>query len=232
MRWTNENVQFVFHTCVREYDMEAASVSVCEHDKLLPIELINEMKLMPKNKRTVKMGKLQRDDKIFSENLLAGIRNVRKKFIETNNLVEDEILSLHSDACIINTRKPIISNIEGVNFRDKNQWNAYIRYKDIEMFYKIDLKSNYIDYKNVPDELVKQQTLGFNVYLKRVFEAIENYDTSVLDYLNKFQKQYLQNQLPEQYYVPFGRHGQYKLTNLELTSFIAQIVLKEVKSWR
>ena len=62
MLWNNENIQFIFHAHVQEYDMEAASVSVCEHDGLLPQEVINELKLMPKEKRTVKMGKLQRED--------------------------------------------------------------------------------------------------------------------------------------------------------------------------
>lgn len=232
MLWNNENIQFIFHAHVQEYDMEAASVSVCEHDGLLPQEVINELKLMPKEKRTVKMGKLQREDKMFSENLLAGIRNMRKKFIERNNLTQDDILSLHSDACILNTNKKITSNIEGVNFRKKNEWNSYIRYKGIEMFYKNDIKNNYIDYKNVPEELVQQHTLGFDVYLKRVFEYIENYDENVLKYISRFQKQYLQNKLPEYYYHPFGRNGVYKFSNLELTAFIAQLTIQEVKSWK
>lgn len=232
MLWTNESIQFTFHSHIQEYDMEAASVSVCEHDGLLPQEMINELKLMPKEKRTVKMGKLQRDDKMFSENLLAGIRNMRKKFIETNNLTQDEILSLHSDACILNTSRRIISNIENVNFRKKNDWNAYIRYKGIEMFYKNDIKNNYIDYKNIPEELVQMHTMGFDVYLKKVFGYIENYDENVLKYISRFQKQYLQNKLPEYYYNPFGRNGQYKLSNLELTAFIAQMVIMEVKSWK
>lgn len=232
MLWTNQSIQFIFHGNIQEYDMEAASVSVCEHDKLLPEEVIRELKLMPKHQRTVKMGKLQRDDKVFSENLLAGIRAIRKKFIETNNLSEDEIISLHSDACFINTSRPIISKIEGVNFRKKNGWNSYIRYKGIEMFYKNDIKNNYIDYKNVPEELVQQHTLGFNVYLKKVFGYLENYDESVVRYIAKFQKQYLKNELPEFYYHPFGRNGVYKFTNLELTAFIAQMVVQEVKSWK
>lgn len=232
MLWTNESIQFVFHAHVQEYDMEAASVSVCEHDKLLSTEMIEELKLMPKSQRTVKMGKLQRDDKRFSENLLAGIRNIRKKFIETNNLTEDDIISLHSDACFINTNKNIITNIEGVNFRKKHDWNAYIRYNGIEMFYKNDIKNNYIDYKNIPDDLVKQHTLGFDIYLKKVFGYLENYDENVFRYLNKFQKQYLSNQLSEFYYNPFGRNGQYKFSNLELTAFIAQIVVQEVNSWK
>ena len=100
------------------------------------------------------------------------------------------------------------------------------------MFYKNDIKNNYIDYKNVPEELVQQHTLGFNVHLKRVFEYIENYDENVLKYISRFQKQYLQNKLPEYFYHPFGRNGVYKFSNLELTAFIAQLTIQEVKSWK
>jgi len=232
MLWTNESIQFTFHSHVQEYDMQAASVSVCELFGLLPKEVITELKLMPKEKRTVKMGLFQREDKQFSENLLAGIREVRKKFIETNNLSTDEILSLHSDACIINTNKRITSNIDGVTFRKKHEWNAYIRYNSIEMFYKNDIKNNYIDYKNIPEQLIGEQVMGFDIYLKKVFEYIENYDENVLKYISKFQKKYLQNQLPEPYYHSFGRCGKYKFDNLKLTSFIAQIAMKEVKSWK
>ena len=227
MIWTNKSIEFTFHSNVQEYDMEAPSVSICEHDKLLPKEIISELKLMSKTQRTIKMGKLQRDDKQFSENLLAGIRNIRKKFVEMNNLTENDILSLHSDACFINTNKSIISNIEGVNFRKKNSWNSYVRYKGIEMFYA----DGVITYKNISEELLKQHTLGINKYLCTVFDKIENYDYSILKYLSKFQKQYLQDKLPEYFYVPFGRMGKYKMDNLDLFAFIANIVLTEVRNW-
>ena len=210
-----------------DYDEEIQEINF----KLLPKEIISELKLMSKTQRTIKMGKLQRDDKQFSENLLAGIRNIRKKFIEMNNLTENDILSLHSDACFINTNKSIISNIEGVNFRKKNSWNSYVRYKGIEMFYKYDIKNNYIDYKNVPIEMVQQHEMGLNTYLKRVFGYIEDYDENVLKYIAKFQKQYLKNELPEYFYTPFGRNGTNKFSNMELTAFIAQIVIKEVNEW-
>ena len=212
---------------ISDYDEEIQEINF----KLLPKEIISELKLMSKTQRTIKMGKLQRDDKQFSENLLAGIRNIRKKFIEMNNLTENDILSLHSDACFINTNKSIISNIEGVNFRKKNSWNSYVRYKGIEMFYKYDIKNNYIDYKNVPIEMVQQHEMGLNTYLKRVFGYIEDYDENVLKYIAKFQKQYLKNELPEYFYTPFGRNGTNKFSNMELTAFIAQIVIKEVNEW-
>ena len=78
---------------------------------------------------------------------------------------------------------------------------------------------------------MKQHTLGINKYLCTVFDKIENYDYSILKYLSKFQKQYLQDKLPEYFYVPFGRMGKYKMDNLDLFAFIANIVLTEVRNW-
>jgi hypothetical protein len=79
--WINKDIQFLFNTNIVEYDMKAASVSVCEHDHLLNEDLIQQLKLMPKEQRTRKMGLLQRDDAEFSKKLLNGIKNIRRKFL-------------------------------------------------------------------------------------------------------------------------------------------------------
>jgi hypothetical protein len=39
---------------------------------------------------------------------------------------------------------------------------------------------------------------------------------------------YLQDRLPDYYYIPFGRVGDYKMANLELFAFIANVVMREV----
>ena len=88
-----------------------------------------------------------------------------------------------------------------------------------------------IVYKNVNIDMLNMHTLGINKYLCVVFNKIENYDIGILKYLSKFQKQYLQDKLPEYYYIPFGKNGKYKLDNLELFGYITNIVLNEIKGW-
>ena len=225
--WFNDDIQFLFHENIVEYDMVAASVSVSERYKLLDDETIQLLKLMTKDKRTRKIGCLQRDDKQFSEQLISGILETRRKFIDMNGLDKSNILSLHSDAVMLSSKKEIITNIEGVEFKHKHTWSSYVHYKNIEMFYS----DGYITYKGIPKDMLNQHTLGINKYLISVFDKLENYDYSVLSYLSKFQKQYLQNKLPEYFYIPFGHNGVYKLDNLELFAFITNIVLSEVKTW-
>lgn len=227
MLWYNDQIQYRFHDHIMEYDMKAASVSVSEYFHLLDPETITQLKLLPKEKREIRMGLLQRDDKEFSDRLLSSIREIRRKFLETNGLSESDVLSLHSDACIISSTKKIKSNIDGIEFKHKGTWTGYMKYDKIEMFYV----DNTIEYKGIPKELVRQHTLGINQYLCTIFDMIDNYDTQVLKFMSKFQKNYLQDKLPDYYYITFGKYGKYKMDNLKLFSYVANVVLQEMKGW-
>ncbi len=223
----NENIQFVFNKNIVEYDMKAASVSICERFNLLNKDIIEELKLLPKEKRTKRMGLMQRDNPEFSKALIEGIKNIREQFLNDNNINNDNIISLHSDAIIFINNKQIKNNIEGVEFINKNTWNSYIRYNKIEMFYNDDI----ITYKGIPLSMLNNHTLGINKYLCNIFKMIECYDTSIIDYINKFQQNYLQDKLPDYYYIPFGKTGENKLDNLQLFSYIAKIILIEMRKW-
>ena len=225
--WINKDIPYRFNTNIVEYDMKAASVSVCEHDHLLDDTLIQQLKLMPKEQRTRKMGLLQREDKVFSEKLLSGIKNIRRKFIETNSITEEMILSIHSDAIFFETHDNIICDIEGVEFRKKNSWSSYILYDGIEILYEND----YITYKNTSQDHINQHTLGLTKMLRRYFEYMENCDEEIFNYLKKFQGMYLSDRLPYQYYISFGKIGDIKVSNLQLLSYLTKISLQEVRRW-
>lgn len=228
LMWFNDKIQYLFHGNIVEYDMRAMSVSVSERYHLLDDETIRILKLLPKEQRTKKVGLLQRDNKEYSDKLISCELETRRKFLETNGLDESNVLSLHSDACIFNSKKEIISNIEGIEFKHANTWTAYMKYKNVEMFYA----DGVITYKGIPKDLLNQHTLGINKFLGVIFDKLENYDETMLEYLSTFESKYIQDKLPEYYYVPFGRLGTYKLANLSLFGFIANVAINEMKSWR
>lgn len=223
--WFNPDIQFMFHGNIVEYDMRAMSVSISEQYGLLDDETIKLLKLLPKDQRTRKIGLIQRDDKDFSQRLINSELNTRKKFLEVNGLDETNVISLHSDACVFNSRKKIRNVIDGIEFKHVNTWTSYINFKGIEMFYN----DGVITYKGIPKESLNQHTLGIHKYLLTIFDKVENFDPNVLKYLSKFQMRYLQDKLPEYFYIPFGRNGDYKMSNLELFAYIANVVLREMK---
>ena len=226
--WSNSNIQYMFHQHICEYDMVSASLSISKRFQLLDNDLIEQLSLMRKEDRVVRIGLIQKEDKGFSERLLSGIRDIRKKFIIQNNLTENDIIALHSDAVFMRTTKKVISDIEGVKFAKKGEWSSFMRFKNIDMYYGND----YIKYQNVNKDLLMEQTLGMNLHLKKVFQMIEDYDDEIFTYLSKFQKMYLQDKLPPQYYTAFGRIEEYKTYNLQLLAYIASVVIEETKTWR
>lgn len=225
--WFNPNIQFMFHANIVEYDMKAMSVSISERYNLLDKSIIDRLKRMPKEQRTREVGLMQRDNKGYSERLIQCELETRRKFLEANNLTENDVVCLHSDACIFNSRKRIINNIEGVEFKHANTWSSYMRFKGIEMFYDGEV----LEYKGVAKEVLNQHFMGIHKFLCEIFNKVENYDNSIIDFITRFQMKYLQDRLPEVYYVPFCRLGEYKMSNLELFAFIANIVMKEMGQW-
>jgi hypothetical protein len=227
MNMFNNDVKCMFHAPILEYDMNAASLSLSERFQLLPKETIEELKLLPKDKRVYRTGLIRRENKEFSVTVDQKLRDVRKEFIDENDIKPDDILSLHSDAIIFTSRKKIKNVIDGITFKESSHATGYIRYNAIEMFYN----DNGMTYKGGNKELLQTHTMGISRYLVKVFKYIENYDIQVLSYLSKFESEYLTDRYPEFMYSPFGMPGVFKFSNLDLFAYIAKIVLKETDKW-
>lgn len=224
--WLNPDMQYVFGKNIVEYDMQSASLSVSRRFQLLPDDRLDSLFRMPKEKRTKEVGMIQKYDKDFSVNMINGVLQTRKEFIQANHLDETNIITLHSDAIFfIQTNPNIIDKIDGVPFINKNRWSSYLRYNNLEMFYG----DGEITYKGIPKQMLQQHTLGICQYLLKIFRKLEDYDESIYDYMRKFQRDYLQDKLPEYYYIPFGHIGNYKGDNLKLFSLIAEIVMNEMR---
>lgn len=228
MIWINDKIPYMFHNNILEYDMNAASLSLADRYKLLPQNTIDMLKRLPKKDRVVKTGYIRRDNKEFSVTVDKKLREVRQQFIEENEIDDDSLLSVHSDAIIFASRREIKDNIDGIQFKRSGQSVAYLNYNRVEIFYD----GTGITYKGIPEEMQKQHTMGMTRYLNKVFRYIDDYDVKLMDYLAKFQKNYIQDQYPEYFYHPFCKlGGKFKVSNLEFLAFIANIAVEEIKRW-
>ena len=223
--WMNPNIQYVFGKNIVEYDMQSASLSVSRRFKLIPDDRLDILERMPKDKRTKAVGLMQRDDKVFSENMINGLLQTRKEFLQLNHLDEETIVTLHSDAIMFIQTKPVIDRIECVPFIHKNTWTSYMRYGNLEMFYG----DGEITYKGIPKQMLQQHTLGICQFLLTFFQKVENGDESIYEDICVLEKKYLTGKVPEYYYISFGTTGPYKAENLKLFGFLAQIIQKEVR---
>lgn len=227
--YINAFITHSFHKQIYEFDMVHASLSISERYKLLPQEFIEHLKLLPKQERVVLIGKKQREDKQFSNEFLSYELKLRKQFIEENDIDLNDIIACHSDSLFFITNKhhsEIKCDIDGVLFSHRNSYDSYIKYGKIEMFYNTE---GVLDYKGIPKDMVSAHRFGIHKYLLRVFSMLEGYDPEVFDYLRNFQNKYLRDNLPDYFYIPFGKSGKYKLENMYLFGHIMRIAMDVYK---
>ena len=62
--WINKNIEFLFDTEIIEYDIHAAGPSICREFKLLPESLLDEIDKMDKKSKNIKIGLIQRKDRM------------------------------------------------------------------------------------------------------------------------------------------------------------------------
>jgi hypothetical protein len=223
----NENNQFMFRRNIVEYDMQSASLAVSQRFGLLDPVTIEQLKNTPKIDRVKKVGLMQRDNEEFSNKMIQGIIDTRQEFLDINHIKEDDILCLHSDAVIFDMKSDIIDKIDNVEFIKKQQWSSYILYQGVEIYYG----DGVITYKGIPKDILRMHTLGLNKYLLKVFSMMEECNPEIIPYLNKFQKKYLMDRLPDYFYTSFPKVGAYKLANLKLFGFIANVVMSDMRRW-
>jgi hypothetical protein len=227
--WFNEDISYMFRRNIVEYDMQTASLAVSERYGLIEPVLLEQLKTMPKDQRVKKVGLMQRESKEFSNALIEGIIRTREEFIKINHIEESDILCIHSDAIIFDMKNSVIDKIDNVNFILKESWSSYMRYNGVEIYY--DDTDGVITYKGIPKDMLKMHTLGINKYLLQIFRMVESCDDSVITFMRKFQKKYLQDSLPDYYYNSFGKLGDFKFSNLKLFAFIANAVRSDMYEW-
>ena len=229
--WLNPNIEYIFNTEIIENDMRDAGFSLIKQYKLLPpekiVELGNLEKGFPRNKA---VGILQRDDKEFSKALLDKFTEIRTIFIATNELTDNDILSVKKDA--IFTLKPAKRTKYGqIEFANKNRYTSYIRFPNIQNL-EIYYNSEGVDIKGMSDSSVNRHRLYMIEFLRKVIDMIENHSPQVKRYLMKFIQQYKSGELDEGFYLEFNNMSRdlnplFNYQNILIP--LVQIVLEEIE---
>lgn len=230
--WLNPNIEYLFNADIIEYDMKDGGFSLIKQFNLLPQEKIKELERIDKGiMRHIEVGKLQRENKEFSKSLNDKFAEVRRIFITSNGLTDNDIISVKKDA--IFTTKPCKRvNFGKVHFADKNHYTSYIRFpniNNIEIYYG----DNGIDIKGMGDIAVNTHRLYLIEFLKNTINMIENKDARTKRYVCKFISDYKFNNLgSETYYLEFNNKSRdfnalFNYKNLLIP--IIQIVQREVQ---
>lgn len=194
-----------------EYDIRHANTSLMRYYKLKNPSIIDKLDNLPKIKREIYVGNLQREDKEFSKALLKGFDDMMNLFLSTNGLsIEDDLLSIKKDAAFVINKKVHTTDFDGcVHFVKKNVYKHYIRIGMYECYVKED---GSMDVKGIGDR--DALNLHNNGILHLIREIIDLYITNdnieINDYLHDFCVSYKKRELPFEYYREFNSQSSYK----------------------
>jgi hypothetical protein len=226
----------LFNYTIIEYDMKSANTSLAREFDLLPEEEIRKIENLPKKEREIAIGCIKRDTEGYSAKEKIAFEAARKFFFEQNEILEEEVVSIHRDAIFVTRYVEHEQVTKNINFRKKNAYTSYVN-----LGVKIFKKPEGLDIKGIDDEIYEtKHSMYFGSFLNDMIHRIEATPRdSYLRYIRDFYDQYKWRKLDPGYYREFnarsnfhyfdGRYADEEYTeNLELvdTSYNLQLILK------
>lgn len=208
--YLNKNIDYIISKEIIEYDIKSAGFNIIKRYRLLPEEDINNLELLDKKERQIQIGKFQKKYKGLTDELNSKFIEIRKEFFESNNLSDDDILSIKKDAIITFKRchNLIYDNIE---FVDKHVYSSYYYMNDLEIY--ID---KWITIKGLSDDVLEPHK---NYMLDILFKILKGNEISSrkknIKNLVKFATYYKNKDLEIGYYRELNNDSLYK-TNFNL----------------
>ena len=208
--YRNKNIDKLISKVIIEYDLKSANTSLCREYNLLPIEKIEEIEFMPKDKRVKTIGKIMRKDDKFKMKLKLAFIDIRRRFLEENGLQSDDILCIKKDA-IFCLREVSVTDFGYCHFSDKNRYTSYLYLNRFEFYYN---PRGILDVKGIDDKILKKHDEYMNNFFILLFKHLETSSKRTLfGYIKRFVYKYKTRQLDVNYYREYDQESLFRLVD-------------------
>lgn len=193
---------------ITEWDMKSGNTSILREFSLIPEKKIERIEQMSRELRQKEVGLLQRKDTALASKLENGFDEIMNRFIEMNELEEDDIISIKRDAIFIRSRTPKYQTIgQHCTFRPKGVYNAFLLLDGKEFY----MTSESFDIKGFNDDKVSLHNNGILSYVHAFLEDFD-YDMKGLNqYCKEFVSAYKKKELPIEFYREFNFDSQFRI---------------------
>lgn len=218
---------------IREYDIQKANINILYKYNKIDNDLYNELINSDRMTRQIKIGLLIRDNPSLGKTLEKGLCEARRLFIESNNIEDDEILSIKKDAIFLINKIPKITEFGNIKFVNKNIYTSFYKLeKHTHAFYYLDKfnGTEILDIKGISDDILPIHENHFIEFLKVVFESAQTESpVETLDIIINFYKQYIELKLDKEYYREFnaGSKFRFKSNFSQITTYTSDYLLND-----
>ena len=220
--YRNKDIEFFINNQIIEYDIKSAGLSLAKEYKYLDSKIIKKLDNMSKEERNRMMGIMKIKNKQLIKNENKALVEARKKFIEANNIDNDNIISIKKDALFV-SKECYNLQLGEIEFVPKNKYSSYMFLNNIEFYYSR-LK---LDIKGINDDLLKLHKDYMLTFFKQYLQYIEmGKSTKLLDFIAGFVYRYKSRDLDIGYYREFNALSLFKLN--KQTSYGTEYLIKYI----
>jgi hypothetical protein len=222
--YLNKNIEYLIGNEITEYDIQSAGFNICKKYKLLDDNKLRHLELLDKKRRQITLGLYQQNNLEFKEALNEKFVEVRKLFFESNNIKDEDVLSIKKDA-IITLKKCYNTEFDNIRFLDKNTYTSYFYINKFELY----VNNDELHLKGISDEKLELHKKYMIDFLHKIFRLIETNPNKkyIIDNMKEFISFYKDKRLHIGYYRELNKDSLYKLDR----SFINEnIGLQHTKS--
>lgn len=191
---------------IYEYDIKSAGFNLLRKYKLIPEEKLIKLESHDKKIRQILIGLMCRNDKELKVSLNDAFIDIRKQFFESNDIQDNEVLSIKKDAIFL-LRPCYNLQFDNVEFVKKNVYTSYIYIDKKEIYCNKDV----VHVKGINDDKVEKYHKDYMCDLiatcLRLLESMN--EKKLRQLLADFSQMYKNRELPVEYYRSFDKNSFY-----------------------
>ena len=204
--YTNRNFPLITHSSIVEWDIKSGNTSIMREYNLAPVKKIEKLEQMDKSSRVKSVGIMMKQ-KDFAKSLEEGFNDAVKRFLEINQLTDDDIVSIKRDAIFVKAKEINYPTLgEWIHFIPKQRYTAFLLLSGIEFLLREDRQ---FDIKGLSDEVIPLHQNGILDFIKEFLTDFD-WDAEGLNrYCKQFVEAYKNRSLPFHYYREFNQLSNY-----------------------
>ena len=207
LNFQNKDYIHIRNKPIEEYDIRLGGYNIAIYNNLLTEDEIEICKLLSRSEKHVFMGNKGKD-KEFTKNLFDGFIKAITLFRSSNEIEDDNILSIKKDSITIINTKIKHTTFDNLEFISKGKYTSYFYINKKEFYYNNADDSLVI--KGLNDIVVNNHPLIDEIkYIIKLSEYASKEE--ILNYLKELRKNYLNKDLINEYYLELSPMSSYKL---------------------
>lgn len=207
-------IQYLTSHFIYEYDISKANLNILFSKGVISEDDYKYILTFPRAQRQIYFGMMQKDKNI-AQILNDGLAEYRQKFLETNQIPIQNLLSVKNDAMFLIDFVPQFTKFDNIEFVRKNTYTSFYHLGNLEIYYYLDSINDkeVIDIKGIDDKKLHLHENYMISLLCSIFEAIQTQDISYcMSFINDIINKYISKSLPIEFYREFNSDSMYRVT--------------------